>query len=41
MNTDDEEPPMLVNVEEDMAVDLFADLKPVKVPITIVTGKYT
>merc|ERR1711939_29658 len=38
MDFDDEEPPMLVNVGENEARDSLIDPKPIKVPITIVTG---
>ena len=39
MDFDDEEPPMLVNVGENEARDSLIAPKPIKVPITIVTGK--
>merc|ERR1712093_538226 len=38
MDFDDEEPPMLVIVGENEARDSLIDPKPIKVPITIVTG---
>lgn len=39
MDIDDEEPPMLVDVAEDVAGNPPEEPKAIKVPITIVTGK--
>lgn len=39
MDIDDEEPPMLVEVKADAESHISEEPNPIKVPITIVTGK--
>lgn len=39
MNFDEEEPPSLVDVDGNQEENVISESKPIKVPITIVTGK--